>query len=255
MVEMLEGTALDSSQREYVTVLRRATETLIAVVEGVPQTNDAGVGTGPGDFSGFRILVVDDSEDNRYLIVRYLKNTGAVIDEAVNGAEALDRIKANQYNAVLMDVEMPVMDGFTASRAIREWEHGTGRHTRILALTARDPAEAMEKSRAAGCDELITKPVRKATLIQALSQGSEVADLVPGYLARRRADLPKLREALAAQDFATLRSMGHKLSGTGAGYGLPALSTIGAALERAARASDIAPMKGLIDALESAVSE
>jgi two-component system sensor histidine kinase/response regulator len=83
------------------------------------------------------ILLADDSPDNRLLVHAYLKNTGCLLDDAENGAIALAKVKAGSYDLVLMDVQMPIMGGLEATRAIREWERAEGRpRILIFALTA-----------------------------------------------------------------------------------------------------------------------
>lgn len=254
MVELLEESTLDATQREYVRVLRVQTEKLLEVVTGVGERNESPPAGPSASLEGMRILLVDDSEDNRFLIERYLRGTQASVVEAVNGDEAVRRFPDGKYDVVLMDLEMPVMDGYAAARAIREWERAHGKKpVRILALTAHTPSETMRQSRDAGCDDLITKPVRKATLLQALTPQADVADVAPAYLARKRAEVPTLREAVRLRDFTTVRSMAHKLAGTGAGYGFPKLSEIGFALERAALGGEAATIQMLLEQLESAL--
>ncbi|MFA5480236.1 MAG: response regulator, partial [Candidatus Muiribacteriota bacterium] len=68
------------------------------------------------------ILIVDDNKENRFLMKILLKKHGAVIDEAVNGKEAIDKILAKQYDVILMDIQMPIMDGYEATIKIREME-------------------------------------------------------------------------------------------------------------------------------------
>jgi CheY-like chemotaxis protein len=81
--------------------------------------------------------IVEDSEDNRFLVQAFLKNTNYLIDIAENGQVAIEKFLANVYDLILMDMQMPVMDGYTATRGIRRLEREEGRkHTPIIALTA-----------------------------------------------------------------------------------------------------------------------
>ncbi|MCZ6894350.1 MAG: response regulator [Gammaproteobacteria bacterium] len=116
-----------------------------------------------------RILLVEDNPDNRLLIKAYLKKEPYQITEVENGAEAVEQFKASAFDLVLMDVQMPIMDGYTATRAIRDWEQENQREaTPVIALTANAIKEDIEKSRAAGCDEHLIKPIKKQTLLDAL---------------------------------------------------------------------------------------
>ena len=117
-----------------------------------------------------RILLVEDNPDNRMLIRAYLKKTPYVITEAENGQEAVDAFKHDGFDLVLMDVQMPVMDGYAATRAIRDWEREQGRApVTVLALTANAVKEDVERSLAAGCDAHLTKPIKKRVLLEALA--------------------------------------------------------------------------------------
>ena len=118
-----------------------------------------------------RILLVEDNEDNRMLIKAYLRQQPYEIVEAENGAQAVACFQAESFDVVLMDVQMPVMDGYAATRAIRDWEQVHGRsRTAIVALTANAVKEDMERSLAAGCDDHLTKPIKKQTLLSALRE-------------------------------------------------------------------------------------
>lgn len=113
-----------------------------------------------------RILLVEDNEDNRLLVKTYLKKLPYVIDEAENGEVAVELYHRNIYNLVLMDVQMPVMDGHEATRAMRVIEAESGRPlTPIIALTAHAIKEEIDKCTAAGCDTHVGKPIKKSTLI------------------------------------------------------------------------------------------
>ncbi|OQX56273.1 MAG: hypothetical protein B5M53_02270 [Candidatus Cloacimonas sp. 4484_209] len=117
------------------------------------------------------ILLVEDSKDNRLLIKAFLKKTPVKIDIAENGEIAVRKFKENRYNLVLMDMQMPVMDGYTATRIIREWERSHNlKRTPIIALTAYALKGDAEKSIAAGCDAHLTKPIKKMNLFEAIKE-------------------------------------------------------------------------------------
>jgi two-component system sensor histidine kinase/response regulator len=112
------------------------------------------------------ILLVEDNEDNRLLVRTYLKNSPYIIDEAENGKIAVEMFRNNSYSLILMDVQMPVMDGHEATRVIRVMEVENGRSTTpIIALTAHAIKEEIDKCLAAGCDTHVGKPIKKSTLI------------------------------------------------------------------------------------------
>ena len=118
-----------------------------------------------------KVLLVDDSHDNLLLVHAYFKKLPYAIDDAENGAVAVEKFKTGTYDVVLMDIEMPVMDGYTATRAIRAIEHESGRRrVPIIALTASVLIEALEKARDAGCDAHVAKPVKKAVLLAAIQK-------------------------------------------------------------------------------------
>ena len=118
-----------------------------------------------------RLLLVEDSPLNRLVVTAHLEKTSDIIDVAENGRLAVDAVKARRYDLVLMDVHMPEMDGLEATGAIRQWEQETRRpRTPIVALTAHATAADVERSRLAGCDEHVTKPVRKQTLLDLLDR-------------------------------------------------------------------------------------
>ncbi|MFC1684292.1 ATP-binding protein, partial [Pseudomonadota bacterium] len=113
------------------------------------------------------ILVAEDSEDIRLLILSYLKSLPHTVDMAVNGAEAVEKYRAANYDLILMDMEMPVMDGYTAVKTIRELEAGDpdAELVPIVALTAHALREHEQRSLDAGCTGHVTKPIKKAQLL------------------------------------------------------------------------------------------
>lgn len=107
------------------------------------------------DLHGLSVLLVDDSADNRVFVQRMLQRAGAQVELAIDGSEAVERALAGSFDVVLMDWQMPVMDGLTATRALRS----AGYAGRIVALTAHAMTEQRERTRAAGCDAHLTKPL------------------------------------------------------------------------------------------------
>jgi hypothetical protein len=208
--------------------------------------------TMPGLDAATRVLVVEDNPENMILLRAYLEDLSLTLDFAVNGVEAVEKCQKNSCELVLMDIQMPIMDGYTATRQIRAWETANrAPRLPILALTAHALSSARAESLEAGCDAHLTKPVERNDLVEAIARfakrpvdGCEaILDPIvarrPAFLANRRLDVAKLRDALATRDFTTVQTIGHNCKGTGAGYGFPEISSIGSAIESAARAQDV----------------
>jgi PAS domain S-box-containing protein len=204
-----------------------------------------------------RILLAEDSSDNLVLIKSYLRTGGYEVEVACNGAVAVEMVTTGSYDLVLMDVQMPVMDGYSATRKIRQWEtENQLAPVPILALTAHALPEEVIKSLDAGCTAHLTKPIRRAKLIDAIEQHAPVsgsddavvvskdpvvaskdtslATLIPGFLLNRRHDIDAIATALELSDYAKVKTLGHNMKGSGAGYGFARISEIGASLEQAA---------------------
>jgi CheY-like chemotaxis protein len=116
------------------------------------------------------MLPVDDSLENRALMRLLLARQPLSIDEANNGREALELFEQNEYSLVLMDIQMPIMDGYTATRMIRQIEERSGwRPTPVVALTAHAYDADIRRCKEAGCDDHIAKPFKKKGLLQCLA--------------------------------------------------------------------------------------
>ena len=115
------------------------------------------------------ILLVEDHETNRRVILQQLAKLGYAAEAVANGAEALTAWRSGRYGLVLTDCHMPEMDGYMLARAIREAETKTGGRTPIVAITASALAEEARKCNAAGMDDYMTKPVSMAVLAEKLS--------------------------------------------------------------------------------------
>jgi PAS domain S-box-containing protein len=210
-----------------------------------------------------RILLAEDSPDNRTITLAYLEETPYRVEVAETGAVACKMFEAGHYDLVLMDRQMPIMDGLTATRTIRTWEQANDRApTPIIALTASALKGDREKCMAAGCTAYLTKPIRQEVLLQAIKEHTMVAppsskeesrrddtafagmklklaDRPPVFLQNCRRNVITMLDALDRGDFATVESLGHGMRGAGGMFGFQAITDIGAALEQAAESADI----------------
>ena len=121
---------------------------------------------------GLHILLAEDNKVNQILAVALLAKKGHQVDIAVNGIEAVEMVEAGAYDLVLMDVQMPEMDGLEATRAIRASEEGTERHIPIIAMTARAMKGDRERCLDAGMDDYVSKPISPADLDTAVRRAS-----------------------------------------------------------------------------------
>lgn len=203
-----------------------------------------------------RVLLADDSPVNRMLVREFFKGLPLQLDEAVDGRSAVARFSDTSYDLVLMDIRMPVMDGYAATRAIRAWERDNQRTaTPIIALTASALEEDAQRCREAGCDAHVSKPVKRAALLAAIggfapqrgdgalqpiavTVDEALRDLVPVFLDFKRADISKAISALRRKDCAPARETGHQVKGEGGAYGFDTLTAMGAELEEAAQRND-----------------
>ncbi|MDQ3263440.1 MAG: response regulator [Myxococcota bacterium] len=212
-----------------------------------------------------RILLVEDSPDNCTITVAYLEDTPYQVEIAETGASACKMFEVGHYDLVLMDRQMPVMDGLTATRKIREWERANSRPpTPVIALTASALKGDREQCLAAGCTAFLTKPIKQEVLLQAIkdhsmvappsSQVSKVESIrkdpsfvlahpklaarVPAFLKNRRQDVITMLDSLAWGEFETVKRLGHSMRGSGASFGFQNITDIGAALEQAAESAD-----------------
>ncbi|MGH7232281.1 MAG: response regulator, partial [Nitrospiraceae bacterium] len=228
----------------------------------------------PASQDGAKVLLVEDFADNRMVIQAYLKKTPHRLDIAENGRVAVEKCQAERYDLVFMDVEMPVMDGHTATRTIRSWEKEKGvQPMPIIALTAHALKEQVQQSLDAGCTAHLSKPIRKAAVLDAIAayasrppahrppNGGQTeqklivraeADLqafIPEFLKSRHQDVLSITEALACGDFEHIRMVGHGIKGIGGCYGFDRISEVGHALEEAAQKKDAEEIRKHVEEL------
>ena len=225
-----------------------------------------------------RILLAEDSPDNCTITIAYLEDTPFHIEIAETGAIACEMFQAGRYDLVLMDRQMPVMDGLTATRKIRAWELENQRpRTPIIALTASALKGDREKCLAAGCTAFLTKPIKQEVLLQAIKdhclpmspRGSEsgpkgvsfiaalptLAARVPAFLQNRRNDVATMLQAVGDGDFGSVERLGHSMKGAGASFGFQAITDIGAGIERSAHSVDERASRNWVNELSKYLDE
>jgi CheY-like chemotaxis protein len=229
--------------------------------------------------------VVDDHPVNRLVAVAQLTQLGYDADAAEDGEMALDALAQEPYDAVLLDCEMPRLDGYETCRRLRRSEGG-GRRTWVIALTAHTAAEDRERCLAAGMDDHLAKPVRTEDLAAALKRRPEGAagpgtlpaaesdrleerlaalarlgeetgedlleQVVENFLQQGARDLGTLRQALARGDGGALAAAAHSLAGSAGILGATGLAVASAGLEELARQGDLAACEPRLEAVEQA---
>lgn len=220
-----------------------------------------------------RVLLVDDSSDLRLIVRTCLHGSGYLLDETDDAETALDRIARQSYDAIILDIELPGMDGLSCAREIRKLG-GKWAVIPLIALTGHTEPEEIQKCMSAGFDRYLPKPVRKESLMHALNEcvseqppvpiikvsdptsvDPAIQELVPNFLANRKRDIGLGRSALASGNFGELRRIGHNLKGTGPTYGFPSLGALGARIEKEAKEGNAQLLEQSINELESLLSE
>ncbi len=214
-----------------------------------------------------KILIVDDMKESRRLLKHFLKETPYTLLTAKNGIEAIAAVKKEDHiSLILMDMEMPVMDGYTATRTIRSMI--TSSKIPIIAMTAHEGEREVQQCLRAGCTGYLSKPVTRQTIMKMLSEhlkipetishrnqepgecmsgvveiDPDIAELVPGFLNNRKGDTAKISRLLEEGNLEEIRIIGHSMAGSAGGYGFPEIGKIGKAIEAAALTSRIEDIK------------
>src|SRR2546423_1776901 len=255
---------------------------LVAVGRGSEGGNSRNLDASPAgiDLTGahLRILVAEDNAINRAVATGILEKQGHVLVHAANGCEAVKAFGDGTFDLILMDVQMPEMDGFEATARIREMEKATGGHTRIVAMTAHAMAGDRERCLAAGMDDYVSKPLRKEDLLrvldgasatdkeneietgvlhsreQLLSQcdGDEelMAELVSIFHENTPQIVRALGEAVEKGDAPALAAQSHKLLSSLGVFGAERARTLALRLEKHGQESDFGGAKERFTELE-----
>ena len=218
---------------------------------------------------GLRILVAEDNPINRRLIDAYLTRLGAGHDMAVNGSEAVRMAGRARYDAILMDIAMPEMDGISATVAIRKG-HGPSRDAPVIAFTAHVMPSVRRDCLAAGMSEVLAKPTSfeeiAAALAQYASAGAAVpaeaaapdapaalAALIPAFVEDAKVRIGAMRAALARGDRAAIAAEAHSLGGAAGLLGARDAHEIARAVEEGAHHLDDGDIAAALDDLAGAV--
>jgi PAS domain S-box-containing protein len=231
-----------------------------------------------------RILLAEDIASNQKVMQLFLRGTPAVIDIAENGKIAFDKYTSNSYDVILMDIEMPIMDGLAATKAIRDWEEANNKkETPVIALTAHAFDEQMKKCFDAGCNGFLPKPVKKKDVIAILAElfnkkkendsgsksdtkkdensfpkkeqtdvdykatiNADLKELVPDLFKEIIIEIGNINSAIKNDNFELINRLGHGFKGATATYGLDELAKIFLKIENNAR---IRNKENIIDSL------
>ncbi|MBV8968215.1 MAG: response regulator [Verrucomicrobia bacterium] len=230
-------------------------ESLRAIVGPLPTESGFQVEpeTTPAATRRLRLLLTEDNAVNKRVALHQLMTMGHEVDTAHNGLEALDLMERNAYDAVLMDIQMPELDGYSTTAEIRRREAGK-RHTWIIAMTANAMPADREICLEAGMDDYLPKPISTGALARALARSpqppaetmanaidltglldSGMEDILPQiietYLETSAATMEKAKQAFAAQDAKELFQCLHSLKGSSANLGANRLVEVCAKLE------------------------
>jgi signal transduction histidine kinase len=189
-----------------------------------------------------RVLVAEDIEELQILVRRMLEMVGVEVTLANNGKEAVELALMQPYDLVLMDMQMPEMDGIEATGLLRQ----VGFEVPIVALTANVMQQHREQFEEAGCTEFLSKPIDYEALMKVLdsylqpsdgavstiNQEVAVAEIVDDelmqlFVERSAVHLERLKEALEKEDWASVRSAAHTVKGSGSTFGHPELTQLG----------------------------
>jgi len=207
-----------------------------------------------------RVLLAEDTPELQILIANYLRKTGSQVMLVDNGQQAVEAAISTEFDIIFMDMQMPVMDGYSAVARLRQ----RGYHKPIVALTANTMQEDRDRCLQAGCDEFIGKPIDRRQLYQTLLQYTQTSASTPtlvSSLLDKEPDLVKvflnllpdyIEQCLLAfkqQDWEILSDRLHTLKGMGGSYGFQAITDIAVAAEVQLKEHNLDELKAMLDQL------
>ena len=210
-----------------------------------------------------RVLVVEDTPELQMLVSRMIRSSGAEVDIADDGAQGVEQASAHSYDLILMDMQMPVMDGIEATRTLRD----KGSATPIIALTANVMQHQREAFQEAGCSGFISKPVQKSTLLKVLQRYLKTAqdsheasaleeEIIPlddelqELLNQRVKEMSEeLGEARKVNDLDRVKAVVHMIKGSIGSFGYLGISALAADIEEQLRQEDVTEYNRGLDLL------
>lgn len=218
------------------------------------------------------ILLVEDNLMNQKFMSHILKRLGATFEIAIDGKEAIEKIKKQKFDLILMDIQMPVMDGLEATKIIRNQLNL--KDIPIIALTAHAMKGDKEKCIEAGCNGYITKPIDQQKLVSEIMsvtkstepeyedispyfQGfsrEEIIQLRTDYIESMKKEVDELDKKISPKEFEAFKFFGHNIKGNGVAYGFPEISKFGSSIEEAATNQDYPSLVTVFNELKDYLS-
>jgi PAS domain S-box-containing protein len=222
---------------------------------------------------GLRVLLVEDNKVNQMLAVALLKKRRHEVTVADDGRQAVELVRRSEFDVVLMDVQMPEMDGLEATRLIRQMEASRGRRIPIIAVTAHTMEEDRQRCLDAGMDDYVRKPIDPEELEAAIERWTgelpdfehrRALELVEGdesvlesilrlFLEQTPERLDAIRRALDTGDAATLERSAHSVEGAALGLAMPRLRDIAHRIAIHGRRGELEEAAALVAELDQAV--
>lgn len=265
-VDLMQGSIYVKSQQAvgstfYVKVPLEVISYLETNENIIPADNDSFEDKLLTDFAPIRVLLVEDNDLNQKIVSQMLLNYGFAITLANNGLECLRLLQEMHFDVILMDMQMPVMDGYEATRMIRQYEEL--QDIPIIAMTAHAMTGDREKCLSTGCTSYIAKPFRAAELAREIKKHFQgistdnpdpdlnnfINELLPEFMAQLEEMVDSLGLAFVNRDLEAIKSISHDIKGTAGMYGFRQISESAAAIELAAQEESFPRIKSCLDQL------